>query len=66
LRAVLDTGVLVSGLIRPQGPPGRVLRALRDAAFAIVLSEAILLELLDVLSRQNSQKGGAFQLAASD
>ena len=52
MHAVLDTSVLVSGLIQPQGPPGRVLRALRDAAFAIVLSEAILLELLDVLSRK--------------
>lgn len=51
MRVVLDTGVLVSGLIKPQGTPGRVLTRLRDEAFSVIFSEPILLELLDVLSR---------------
>lgn len=46
MRAVLDANVVVSGLIRPQGPPGQILaRLLRDAAFELVASPAILGEL---------------------
>jgi len=46
VRAVLDANVVVSGLIRPQGPPGQILvRLLRDAAFELVASPAILGEL---------------------
>lgn len=30
MRAVIDTGVLVSGLIRRQGPPAAVLQALAE------------------------------------
>jgi len=38
--------VIVSGLIRPQGPPGQILvRLLRDRAFEIVASAAMLDEL---------------------
>src|SRR5262249_3831343 len=46
VRAVLDANVFVSGLIRPQGPPGQILvRLLRDGAFELVVSPAILDEL---------------------
>lgn len=45
IRAVLDVNVLVSSLIRPQGPPGVVLRLLAEEAFELVLSEDILGEL---------------------
>ncbi|MGH9399314.1 MAG: putative toxin-antitoxin system toxin component, PIN family [Thermoanaerobaculia bacterium] len=46
MRAVLDANVLVSGLIRPEGPPGRLLvRFLRDSAFELVASPATLDEL---------------------
>ena len=39
MRAVLDANVVVSGLIRPKGPPGRLLvRLLRDSAFELVAS----------------------------
>jgi uncharacterized protein len=51
LRAVIDTGVLVSALIRRQGTTGDVLRALRDGRFAIVFSVDLLVELVDVLGR---------------
>ena len=46
MRAVLDANVLVSALIRPQGPPGQILdRLLRDSAFELVASHATLEEL---------------------
>lgn len=45
LRAVLDANVLVSALIRPKGPPGQIVfRLLRDRAFTLVTSPAILTE----------------------
>jgi putative PIN family toxin of toxin-antitoxin system len=50
LRVVLDANVYVSAVIRPEGPPGRVIeRFLRDAAFEIVLSPAIVEETLRAL-----------------
>jgi uncharacterized protein len=46
VRAVLDANVVVSGLIRPEGPPGRLLvRLLRDSVFELVASPATLDEL---------------------
>lgn len=46
LRAVLDTNVVLSGLMRPQGTPGRILTALLEAeAFEAVASEPMLVEL---------------------
>lgn len=48
---VVDTGILVSGLIRPAGPVGEVLRALRDGRFTIVYSTDIILEIVEVLGR---------------
>ena len=51
LRAVLDANVYVSAAIRPEGPPGRLLeRFLRAAAFEIVLSPAIVQEVLRALA----------------
>lgn len=51
MRAVVDTGVLVSALIRRQGTTGDVLRALRDGRFTIIYTTAILVEVVDVLGR---------------
>jgi putative PIN family toxin of toxin-antitoxin system len=51
VRAVLDTGVLVSALIRRQGTTGDVLRALRDGCFIAVYSTDLLVEIIDVLGR---------------
>lgn len=51
LRAVLDANIYISAVIRPEGPPGLVIaRFLRDAAFDIVLSPAIVDEVLRALS----------------
>jgi len=46
VRAVLDANVVISALIRPEGPPGRVLvHLLQDSAFDLVASPATLDEL---------------------
>ena len=51
MRAVVDTGVLVSALIRRQGTTGQVLLALRDGRFTLIYSTPILVEIIDVLGR---------------
>ncbi|MCC6474058.1 MAG: putative toxin-antitoxin system toxin component, PIN family [Burkholderiales bacterium] len=50
MRIVLDTNVVVSGLLWP-GPPGRLLDLLRSGQASAFTSEALLAELADVLSR---------------
>lgn len=51
MRAVIDTSVLVSALIRPQGTTGSVLKALRDGLFTILYSSESILEVVEVLGR---------------
>ena len=51
MRAVVDTGVLVSALIRRQGTTGEVLSALRGERFTLIYSTSILVEIVDVLGR---------------
>jgi putative PIN family toxin of toxin-antitoxin system len=52
MRAVVDTGVMISALLRRQGIPGEILRALRDGRFTVVYSTPILVEIIDVLGRE--------------
>lgn len=57
LRAVLDANVYVSAAIRPEGPPGRILeRFAGDAAFELVLSPAIVEEVLRALEYPKVRK----------
>ena len=42
MRVVLDTNVLVSGLARSTGAPGRVVEAWRAGEFELVVSDALL------------------------
>lgn len=51
LRVVIDTNVLVSALIKPDGRVAPVLHALRDHRYRILYNRAILDELVDVLAR---------------
>lgn len=51
MRAVIDTGVFVSALIRPRGRTGAVLNALRQGSFIAIYSTETLLEIVDVLGR---------------
>ncbi len=56
LRAVLDTNVLVSGLISPNGAPARLVRAWRERKFELVISPPILEELAEVLQRDKIRR----------
>lgn len=51
MRAVVDTGVLVSALLCQQGITGEILRSLRDRGFTIVYTTPIMVEIIDVLGR---------------
>lgn len=51
MRAVIDTGVFVSALIRRKGTTGDVLRALRDGRFTAIYTTDIMVEIIDVLGR---------------
>lgn len=51
LRAVLDANVYVSAVLRPEGPPGRIIdRLLQGAVFEVILSPAIADEVLRALA----------------
>ena len=63
-RVVVDTGVLVSALIRRQGIPGDVLRALRNGRFVAIFSTDMLLEIIEVLSR--SQLSAKYHIKSED
>jgi putative PIN family toxin of toxin-antitoxin system len=52
MRAVVDTNVLVSGLLRPQGPPGAVVRQIIAQAIEPVVCQAIVAEYRAVLPRR--------------
>jgi uncharacterized protein len=56
MRIVLDTNVLISGMINPFGPPGRIVDLLRAGVVNLVVDDRILLEYKDVLCRPDSRK----------
>ena len=51
MRIVVDTNILVSGLISVTGPPALILNAIRSGRLVAVMSEATLAELHMVLHR---------------
>ena len=52
LRLVLDTDVLVSGMINPLGPPGRIVDLLREGELELTVDDRILAEYTAVLNRR--------------
>ena len=50
-RVVCDVGVVISGLLSAEGPPGRLLDRWRDGAFDLIVSPLWLAELERVLER---------------
>ena len=50
MKVVLDTNVLISGLMLPDSVPGRIVQAWRAAKFDLVLSEPMLEEIERVLA----------------
>jgi putative PIN family toxin of toxin-antitoxin system len=51
MRLVLDTNVVVSGILSPKGPPGRLLDLAFDEHLQLVVEPRILQEYRDVLLR---------------
>jgi len=51
IAAVFDTNVVVSGILTPGGPPGRILDAILDGVCRPVLTDGILAEYEEVLCR---------------
>ena len=50
-RAVIDTNVIISAFINPDGPPAGILKAVREGRFVMVTSHAINREVLGVMER---------------
>jgi len=53
--AVIDTNVLVSGFLRPEGPPGRIVEWLRSGVIRAGMDDRIAAEYDDVLRRPELQ-----------
>jgi putative PIN family toxin of toxin-antitoxin system len=51
IRAVVDTNILISGVIKPERATGEILRRLRDGEFALLYTEPLLVELAEVINR---------------
>jgi len=51
MRVVVDSNILVSALIRPQGRVGAVLHHVRQGNYTLLYAPALLEELVDVLTR---------------
>lgn len=51
MKIVLDTNVLVSGLLSPGGPPGRILDLVTSGRILLLFDDRILAEYRDVLAR---------------
>ncbi|MEW6543428.1 MAG: putative toxin-antitoxin system toxin component, PIN family [Nitrospirota bacterium] len=51
MKVVLDTNVLVAGLLSPFGPPGEIVRMAASDALTLCFDSRILTEYEDVLSR---------------
>ena len=57
IRAVLDANIFVSAAIRPEGPPGKLLRRfLTDQAFELVMSPSIAAEIVAALRYPSVRK----------
>jgi uncharacterized protein len=51
MRAVIDTNIIVSALLKPAGPPGQVLNAILAHQVKVLYDDRILGEYIEVLSR---------------
>ena len=64
LRAVLDANVFISADIRPEGTPGQIIQSfLRDSSFELVLTEAIIDEVLEALAYPKVRKATRSKIA---
>lgn len=52
MKIVIDTNVLISGMLNPSGSPGRIVDLLRSGSLQVVVDDRILSEYTDVLRRK--------------
>ena len=52
MKIVLDTNVLISGILNPSGPPGRIVDFMRAGDLQLVIDDRILSEYADVIRRE--------------
>ncbi len=64
MRAVLDPNVLVSALLSPLGPPGRIVSDWIEGRFELVVSPDLLSELAEVLARPKFRRWITHQAGA--
>jgi putative PIN family toxin of toxin-antitoxin system len=58
MRVVLDTNVLISGLLIPGGPPGKIVDLWIENKFTVVVSQALIEEFFYVLLRPKFKRVG--------
>jgi len=51
MKIVLDTNALISGMLNPSGPPGRIVDLLRTDILQLAVDDRILAEYVDVMRR---------------
>ncbi len=56
MKVVIDTNVWVSGLLKPENPPGQVLKAIRDARITAVSSSHLWAELQRAVSYRSPRR----------
>ncbi len=56
IRAVLDTNTHISAAIVPHGYPAKIIQAWREGRFTLIICQAILKEVVEVLKRSHIQK----------
>lgn len=66
MRIVLDTNVLVSGLLSPFGPPGRIVDLVTSRSVVVLYDDRIISEYRDVLARPRLRIGAAEAAAVVD
>jgi len=58
MRVVLDTNVLISGLLIPGGPPGKIVDLWTENKITVIVSQALIEEFFDVLLRPKFKRAG--------
>ncbi|MGA9858834.1 MAG: putative toxin-antitoxin system toxin component, PIN family [Solirubrobacteraceae bacterium] len=56
MRAVVDVNVLISAILSARGAPAEILRGSRDGAFELIISEALIAELVRALAYPKIRK----------
>ncbi|OIQ60430.1 putative toxin-antitoxin system toxin component, PIN family [Neomoorella thermoacetica] len=61
MKVVLDTNVVISGLLVPEGPPGRIIDLWADGKIDVVVSPAVITEYMEVFLRPKFAKADTME-----